>query len=32
MGKELFAHVTDDHKKIDIMIGAIFYNLKTKFD
>ncbi len=31
LGKELFAHVTEDHKKLDIMIGQIFYNIKTKF-
>lgn len=31
LGKELFAHLTEDHKKLDIMIGSIFYNINTKF-
>ena len=32
LGKELFAHITEDHKKLDIMIGSIFYNINTKFE
>lgn len=31
LGKELYANITEDHKKLDIMIGSIFYNINTKF-
>lgn len=32
LGKELYAHITKDHKKLDVMIGSIFYNINTKFE
>ena len=32
LGKELFADLTEDRTKIDVMLGSIFYRLDTKFE